>query len=201
MHYEFIEIGTSDFDTEIQRCRSYDRGLSVEPLLVYLNKLPCKQGVHKVLGAVSDQDGWVDCYYIPESEIVKYNFPWWLRGCNSVFKMHPTGEAIVRNAGLDPLDVFKTCTVPMYSVKTLLGMYQVDSLGYLKVDTEGHDCVILNGYMDWVERGGPKANQVVFESNVLTAKESVDALVKRMESAGYYVVHRGEDTVMRSDGH
>ena len=180
MHYEFVEIGTSDFDTEIQKSKVFDRGLSVDPLLVYLNRLPARDGVHRVLGAISDSDGWVDCYYIDESDIVKYGFPWWLRGCNSVMKRHPTGEAIVRNAGLNPEEMFKSCRVPMYTMKTLFEMYQVGSLGFLKVDTEGHDGVVLGSYIDWLEHGGAKAKQVLFESNVLIGKDVVDKVINRI---------------------
>ena len=199
MHYEFVEIGTSDFDTELQRARGFDRGLSVDPLLVYLNKLPSKDGVHKVLGAVSGTDGWVDCYYIPEDDIRSLGLPWWLRGGNSVMSMHPTGVAILKNAGLEPEMVFKSCRVPMYTVKTLFEMYQVSSLGFLKVDTEGHDGVVLNSYMDWLACGGARAKQVLFESNVLIDKEVVDRVIERMTASGYVLVSRGEDTVMRCD--
>ena len=197
MHYDFIEIGTSDFDTEIQRCKEYERGLCIEPLLTYLNRLPSKRYVHKVLAAVSDRDGWTDCYYIPENVIAAHGLPWWLRGCNSVMKPHPTGHAVLVNAQLNPDEIFKTCRVPMYTAKSLFDMYQVNSINYLKVDTEGHDCVILNSYLDWVAVGGAKARQISFESNVLTPKEEVDSLINRMIAFGYEVLHRGEDTVMR----
>lgn len=40
-HYDFIEIGTSDFDTYIQDKKYINcKGLSIEPVKYYLNKLP-----------------------------------------------------------------------------------------------------------------------------------------------------------------
>ena len=87
----------------------------------------------------------------------------------------------------------------MYTVKTLFEMYQVSSLGFLKVDTEGHDGVVLNSYMDWLACGGARAKQVLFESNVLIDKEVVDRVIERMTALGYVLVSRGEDTVMRCD--
>jgi len=199
MHYDFVEIGTSDFDTEIERCREYDRGLCVEPLLVYLNRLPTKRYVHKVLAAVSNTDGWVDCYYIPEEVIKSHNLPPWLRGCNSIGKPHPTGCQILLNANLDLQTNIKTTRVPMYSIKSLFEMFQVTSLSFLKLDTEGHDCTILHNYLEWVGNGNFKANQVLFESNSLIPSAEVDTIIRKFISVGYRLLYRGEDTCMRYD--
>ena len=38
MRYDFIEIGTSDFDTLLQESQS-EIGLSIEPLKIYLDNL------------------------------------------------------------------------------------------------------------------------------------------------------------------
>ena len=45
--YDFIEIGTCDFDTELQRSDGTRRGISVEPVKGYLDALPNIQGVMK----------------------------------------------------------------------------------------------------------------------------------------------------------
>ena len=47
-HFNFVEIGTSDFDTEIQKAGDSDVGLSVEPLKKYLDRLPNKPNCVKV---------------------------------------------------------------------------------------------------------------------------------------------------------
>ena len=44
MHYDFIEIGTSDFDTLIENAKDTDIGLSVDPMQIYLDKLPDNKG-------------------------------------------------------------------------------------------------------------------------------------------------------------
>ena len=72
MHYNFIEIGTSDFDTEIQTCSNDKVGLSIDPLLMYLRNLPTKPHVLKVLGAISDEDGFVDIYFCSKEVIERY---------------------------------------------------------------------------------------------------------------------------------
>ena len=37
MDYDFIEIGTSDFNTCIQTCKDSEIGLSIEPLKIYID--------------------------------------------------------------------------------------------------------------------------------------------------------------------
>lgn len=63
--YDFIEIGTSDFDTLIQSCPHKDRGLCVEPLSFYLDRLPNKPNVRKVHAAISDKDGEIEIFFLP----------------------------------------------------------------------------------------------------------------------------------------
>ena len=46
-HYDFIEIGTSDFDTLIQKCSDDSVGLSIEPLKSHLDRLLNKPNVKK----------------------------------------------------------------------------------------------------------------------------------------------------------
>lgn len=43
MDLDFIEIGTSNFDTLIQTCSDDAFGISIEPLNFYLNDLPNKK--------------------------------------------------------------------------------------------------------------------------------------------------------------
>ena len=87
--YDFIEIGTSDFDTQIELSDENTVGLTIEPLKFYLDKLPNKSNVKKLQVAISDSDSEIDIYYIPEERIHEYSLPWWVRGSNSVSKPHP----------------------------------------------------------------------------------------------------------------
>ena len=92
-HYDFIEIGTSDFDTLIQTCSDESIGLSIEPLQIYLDRLPNKPNVKKITKAISELDSEIDIYYIPLENIWKHNLPIWVKGCNSVSKPHNYARA------------------------------------------------------------------------------------------------------------
>jgi len=44
-HFDFLEIGTADFEAECINAGQNVRGISVEPLKHYLNKLPKKENI------------------------------------------------------------------------------------------------------------------------------------------------------------
>ena len=50
--YNYIEIGTSDFDTEIQKDNN-NHGISIEPIKYYYDKLPIKENSTKLNIAIS----------------------------------------------------------------------------------------------------------------------------------------------------
>ena len=148
--YDFIEIGTSNFHALIMDCSDETIGLSIEPLQVYLNTLPNKPNVTKVSAAISDQDGEIEIYNIPLSSIQKHNLPIWVKGTNSVSKPH---EYARKKLGEELYDsIVSIDKVPTMSWKTLISKYSIKSVDYLKIDTEGHDHVILKSYLKNVIR-------------------------------------------------
>ena len=164
-----IEIGTSDFRTQAGTVK----GLFIEPVKEYFDRLP---ECNKENVAISNYNGEIDLYYIPSAIIEGFNLPDWLRGCNSVGEIHPT----VVKMGLS--DKVKIDTVKVVRIKSLIDKYNIEQIDLLKIDTEGHDCVILNDYLDTVNIL-PKVIQ--FENNVLSNKEDVFYLVKRLQDLGY----------------
>ena len=77
-------------------------------------------------------------------------------------------------------------------------MLDVQSIDYMKVDTEGHDCTILRGLMRYC-RDHPTCwpRSIRFECNQWTPKEEVeDTLVQLATHAGYYVETRTKEDVV-----
>ena len=60
MILDYIEIGTSDFDTLVQNTDL--TGLSIDPLKIYLDALPNKVNNIKINAAISDFDGFKTAY-------------------------------------------------------------------------------------------------------------------------------------------
>jgi len=100
-HFDFIEVGTSDFHTLIEEATDSTIGLCVEPLDYQLNNLPNKKNVVKLNAALSNKIGTVNLYYIDDEKIYENNLPFWVRGCNSVNKPH---EFTKKKIGADLYD-------------------------------------------------------------------------------------------------
>ena len=176
--YDFIEIGTSDFDTEIQ-CAGLRRGISIEPIKRYLDALPNPPHVTKIHGAVSNVSGTIDVYSISPENILKHNLPDWTRGCNSVNAPHKGF------AGKVPDEIFTKDTVPVYTFSDIINMCNVKSCKYLKVDTEGHDAIILQSYVECLSKGFPFIPKIQFEDFGWSEKKDVDAVLEKLVGYGY----------------
>ena len=192
MDYDFIEIGTSDFDTLIESASDMDIGLSIEPVALYLNRLADKKNVRKVNCAVGDTNGRVKVYYVSPDDVVRFNLPPWVRGCNSVIGPHPSTYRVLERHGL--LHLMQTIEVDCCNWATLVRRYDIDSVKLLKIDAEGHDCYIVNGILDSGVSVFPK--RISFENNVLTDKELLSRTLEKLASAGYQKVGEvGEDFI------
>jgi autotransporter strand-loop-strand O-heptosyltransferase len=191
--YNFIEIGTSNFDTLIGSCSETSVGLSIEPIKTYLDSLPNKSNVTKVCAAISDVDGEIDIYNIPLVNIHKHNLPIWVKGTNSVSKPH---EYARQKLGEELYDsIVSVDRVPTISWKTLITQYDIESIGYLKIDTEGHDHVILNSYFEECEKN-PKlyANKILFEYNESSDKAALGSIISKL--INYDVEYLSEDILL-----
>lgn len=197
MNLDFLEIGTSDFNTEIQRANESTIGMCIEPVKYYLDRLPNKKNIIKVHGAMSNADGKINIHYIPVDDIKNIKFPEWFRGCNSINKPHPTVKNWFIDNNLDYEEYENIDVVNVYSFETLVNKYNINSIEFLKIDTEGHDCVILNNYIDYCEHNNKLfANKIMFESNSLSNKNDVQVIIERLKKFGYKIKNQGYDTIL-----
>jgi len=192
MNCDFIEIGTSNYETIISSAGDSTVGLSVEPIKHYLDQLPNKPNIIKVNAAITSdrKSDSVDLYYIPEDVIHQMGWPEWLKGCNSINDYH--------NLHYGLLEYVKIDKVPLLNISELLQTYNVLSIKYLKIDTEGHDCIILNGLFDYLIGKSKQYYplKIEFESNATTSKHQVDSTIDRALRFGYSVIFRGHDTTL-----
>ena len=183
MRYDFIEIGTSDFDTLLQE-RPAEIGLSIEPLKIYLDNLPDTDTVIKVNCAISDKDGIVDVYWIEPNDIDFYSLPDWLKGCNSIIEPHPSAVKELKDRNLE--HIYKKSQCNCLTWDSLVNIYDVKHVEYLKIDTEGHDCVIINNILD---SNVLLPKKILFENNTLCDKEYVNKTLDRLNKFGYRIVN------------
>lgn len=191
MRYDFIEIGTSDFDT---LAHGTGVGISVEPIQLYLNNLPERTGLEKVCAALTDSSGSVDVYWVPPSEIEAHGLPDWVRGCNSVGSPHKT----LINTWPDLYEsIVRIDSVPCVTWSEIIRDYRVDSVDTIKVDTEGHDHIVLQEYL-YVCYSSPsiRPKEIIFEWNSLSHSEALDSVVAGYIRLGYTLVEVGDNSKM-----
>jgi FkbM family methyltransferase len=195
MAFNFVEIGTSDFDTCIQTATDTDVGLSVEPILFYLEHLPNKPHVIKANLAVSDHDGqgtmsFVSPQVIKDIESQTHNSWIWLKGTNSLDRKHPSVNRLKLPS--------QSITVEVVSFPTLCSRYHIESIDYLKIDTEGHEYPIITSYIDHCKKMGKMiAHKIQFETEpTLTPQAQINDMTMKLQQCGYHVVSTGFDTVM-----
>lgn len=190
MHYNFIEIGTSDFETIIQNADDDVVGVSIEPIKFYLDKLPLPKNVKKLNCAVSLDNTYrmSKAYYITPEDIEANKLPDWLRGCNSIDTYHYQHEKlnIKHLVRIDEVE-----QIPIVSLFESLG---VSSLDFLKIDVEGGDCKLLNYLYPALNTYKPK--KIHFEANpILTHPIEIEKTLNLYTSFGYAIISRVGDNV------
>ena len=150
MHYDYVDIGTSDFDHSGE-LNDDVKVLLVEPLKCYYDKLPNSNNITKVNCAVSNFNGFIDIYYVDPADIEKHDLPIFLKGCNSVITRHATTLFELKKGNLEHL--YRCEQVKTVTLKNLFLECNVSSITNLKIDTEGHDHIILEQVLEFVKKG------------------------------------------------
>lgn len=191
MDYDFIEIGTSDFNTCIQTCKDSEVGLSIEPLKIYIDRLPNKPNVTKINCAISldGVKGKSNIYWIHPDDIEKHNMTHWLKGCNSIGKPHfHHNERETKGH----VDLVRCDEVDLVPISEIFSEYNVEKIKFLKLDTEGGDCAILQSMVP-VLKARPIEHwpeQILFEANRLSLEDVVLETVGMYQDLGYKMVSR-----------
>jgi hypothetical protein len=195
MKYDFVEIGTSNFETFIELANDNTIGLSVEPLKYYLDKLPNKKNVKKLNCAISrnNKHEQLEIYYIPESVIVEKKLSWWLKGCNTVNSYHPLHKK------LNITHLVNRELISCVPIGYLFDLHNITELDYLKIDTEGSDCDILLHFFEYLKHkkinNYPKT--IKFESNENALLEKLQLVKSNFISLGYQITNDHNDTTMK----
>ena len=201
MNYNFIEIGTADFDTVIEHATDNIVGLTIEPIKYYIDKLPLKKNVKKINKGISNKNYKSKVYYISEKNIIKYKLPAFVRGCNTIDNVHPwiINEFNKRNIR-DLTDIVSVDDIDVISFNILVTQENIKSIDFLKIDTEGHDCVILENYLECcIETPSLFSKNILFESNQWSKKEDIQQIIQKFKKYGYNVIYSLFDTLLKRD--
>ena len=183
MNYDFIEIGTSDFETLIQSSTN-EVGLSIDAVNLYLNRLPNKENVTKLNHAISNYSGTTQVYYVEPGDIESNNLSWYLKGCNSIGEPHPVTLRELKERNLEHL--LKVDEVEVLTWKDLVQRYNIESVKTLKIDAEGHDTIIVENILEGGHNVYPEI--IIFEANELTPDQVRIDTINKAKSVGYSFV-------------
>ena len=207
MRYDFIEIGTSDFDTLVEQDWPEDvHGICVEPMEIYLNNLIRRPNVVYVTTAISDKDGEATMYYPdPESFDVYNEINRDIRGCNTLHHVHPILRERTNASGISDLaanamaerllaKMVKTRKVQTVTWETFAITHDVTGIGHLKIAAEGHDIVILRQYFAHCEKH-PEclADKIEFETQRNVWGDLIDEAVAHLDKLHYVALRPGRD--------
>jgi len=192
MHFDFVDIGTSDFDTcldSLSNSSERSKFLLVEPLKFYLDKLPDSPNVYKENAAVSNVSGTSVINFLPPDIIKRYRLAWWLRGCSRIDERHPLVDEELSKKKL-PLQMVEKIKCNVITFDDLCHKYEIESIGSLKIDTEGHEEYILPDVLEKV-KSGFRISKIKYENQMYIG--NYDLLNKIAESfidIGYELVKK-----------
>lgn len=164
MKFDFCDVGTSDFDTSLSDLKPEQKILLVEPVFSYLKNLPDGKNIFKASFAISDKEGWGKIFYLKPEVIKQYNFPDWIRGCNSLNEKHITVLRLLKECDL-PENLISEQEVRVINFARLIYLYEITEIDFLKIDTEGHDHLILKSILEFTKKNKIKINKIKFEFN------------------------------------
>lgn len=178
MIYDFLEIGTSDFEigeeiiiggdclyggVSFERDKRY---LLVDPVDYYLQRLAAvgykNDNILHCNAAITSYDGELTVWYVSDEKQKQYNLPYWVRGCNKINEKHPTVVSLLAQMNIHE-DVWSYETIPCMTFSSLCSRYSISHIKNLKIDTEGHDHVILEGVIDSLRKKLINIDKIKYE--------------------------------------
>jgi FkbM family methyltransferase len=197
VNYNFIEIGTSDFDSLIETVDAIATGIVVEPVNFYLYKLPHKPRIHKLCAAIGEKNSHAFIHYLNPNIIEKYQLPAWSKGCNMIGKNHPTVIDLLLKMNISPEEYFLKESVATYTLNTVFDMFQVNSVEVVKIDAEGDDCMIMRQLHSIIcQNRIYKPRKIYFETNELGIKKDIEDIRTMFMNIGYKVTVGSEDSYL-----
>jgi hypothetical protein len=194
-------IGTSAFDTCIQKAESHHRGISVEPLSFYQDMLPSPPGVIKENAAMDAKvtDPEVDfglMYFMDPRDLIAHGFA--IDGPN-LFMFGISSFGSVQNLLLNAYRMEELYThtpsiflqrsrlVPRLSMEELYLKHAVRAVGVVKLDCEGLDLAIMATYLQMLKKYHlPYPCVISYE--VLTTLKEFYSTVEMLQDVGYAII-------------
>jgi hypothetical protein len=73
----------------------------------------------------------------------------------------------------------------------------IEGVYFLKIDTEGHDTIILKKFYEEIINNIYLPHIIQFESNVLSNSDDVDDIINLFTKIGYDLINKSRDTILK----
>ena len=149
----FIEIGSCDFDTNIDLISNGDWiGVMCEPapkfrenLEKLIEKNPYRHNVTIEPIAISDYNGTINFAVAKDTSTGSRGLGTWRRGISSVVAENHKGERLFDLQDNQKF-VDEYIDVECMTLDSLIAKHKFEHINYLKIDVEGHELNILDNY-------------------------------------------------------
>jgi len=190
---DYLEIGTNCWDSWCHE-KPYLKGIVVEPLKIYLDKLisdsRCiKNNLIIENCCISDTNGEDFMYFIPPEVIDNKNIVNCLKGMNKLGNFHNGHMSYMKDVVKE-----KCITITFHN---LLQKHNLNYVDYLKIDTEGHEITIINNILKNDNKLFILPRFILFENNACSDKNEMQLLIYNLIKTGYeHIFTENDNTYM-----
>ena len=135
----FIEVGSCNFDTCEKLIKNGWNGIVIEPVKYYFDSLPKYNNIFYENIAIDICKDYKEIEYINPEKIDENNE--WLSGISSINKSN--GPLNLSKNKINFKNIKKKNIVKTDTLNNICDKYNVMNIDFLKIDTEGHDLIVL----------------------------------------------------------
>ena len=219
-HFDYVEVGTSDWGTLTQFCAGQQRtnyvswlgadirtsisdpwwvrGLAVEPVKEWLDALPNLPRVTKVEAAMGERSGEATLYGVSPENVALHKGKLEFNGADVMWYAKslssitkPSPDLLEMLRGVQREDLLEQREVQVLSWGDLCNQYGIGTVDVVQLDCEGMDCSILRGLLEHCEAHPNSLPRIIlFEANHLTDDSEVEETLTALEEHGYSIQMR-----------
>ncbi len=187
MHYNYVDIGSCNFDNSANFAINDPsiNVLLVEPLDFYLNSFKGNDNIKLCNCAISDTEGTSIIHYLSEEFINEHmSGKIWLKGCNRLDNDHPLVINELQEKGID-LKFIQKLEIKKITFDMLCDLYNIESIGKLKIDTEGHEHFILPSIIQKIKNGMIIKSLYIEFQSYLSNQSEMEKLFRQFSELKY----------------
>ena len=197
-HFDVVDIGASvpdsSFYSPVLESPKGSTLLCVDPMEHYLAAIPDLERTYKEVKAIAPRGiKSIEVFDVPSDVVDTYKLPNWVKGCTSTGKPHALAMAELQKVGKE--DLMRKSVVSCTTIEALFDKYDIGTVDYFKVDTEGVEGEILRQLMEICAAQPYRfPAKIRYETAHITPQECIE-ISAMLRYYGYILQDAGIDTV------